>query len=113
LDGRLDKIDGGSAFSDTSYSTLADKVSAAKDRADNAYSLAYEAKQDTADGTNAWTQVAGVLTFDENTGDVTKNLATTMGEIRDSAAAGVASAAEAKQWINDAKAVGTILKNGQ
>ena len=52
----------------------------AADAASLAQSTANTAKQDAKQGQDAWTQILGVITVDQETGEITKNLATRIGE---------------------------------
>ena len=111
LDSRLDKIDGGNAFSDAIYNTLAEKVEAVKGRADRALSDASDAMQATTDGAKAWTEVSAIVTINQ-AGEVTKHLAECLQEIDNKAIGAAREATTAQTWINDAKVIGTVLKDG-
>ena len=107
LDSRLDKIDGGSGFSDSNYQTLAAKVAGIATTAGDAARDALQALEDAEQGKDAWTYVAAVMEFDNGTNEApTKSLKARLeqDELAINAANTVATIAQT--WINDAKVIG-------
>jgi hypothetical protein len=123
---KMNNIEDGIANAHSSLTTMATKTevnelvnqakadaSGALSKANEALSAANTANNNTVDGQKAWTYVAGAMTFEnDGSGTVRTNLATRFSNDERDITAATNSAAEAKQWINDAKAVNTVLRNG-
>ena len=83
-------------------SSLSEQVEGVSDTASRALRIAEQARQDTAAGTNAWTQIKGVITIDPNTNTVSKSLSQVINGITDALASTDSIAKKARDDISSA-----------
>lgn len=95
---------------DAKVSTINSSIANAQETANNALSTANTAELHTQAGNDAWTQVAGAITIDPETGLVTKNLATRLTEDESN----IQSASSNIQLLNNeiVTARGTLVHTG-
>lgn len=87
-------------------SSIESRMNTVETTAGDALRYASQADTKADQGTKAWQQVSGAITFADDGVTITKNLATRLSEDESNINQALGDAATAQQWINDAKTVG-------